>query len=74
MDTRLTDQKLRLLYKLTREHVINLHLTGFDDVSHALDNRQAPAYLDAVHLSGDANGIVARSVFDAWQHTDQRTR
>jgi lysophospholipase L1-like esterase len=74
MDTRLTDQKLRLLYKLTREHVINLHLTGFDDVSHALDNRQAPAYLDAVHLSGDANGIVARSVFDAWQHTDQWTR
>ena len=74
MDTRLTDQKLRLLYKLTREQVINLHLTGFDDVSHALDNRQVPAYLDAVHLSGDANGIVARSVFDAWQHTDQWTR
>ena len=74
MDTRLTDQKLRLLYRLTREQVLQLHLTAFDDVSHVLDSRQGPAYLDAVHLSGDANGIVARSVFEAWKDTGQQTR
>jgi lysophospholipase L1-like esterase len=67
MDPRLTDQKLRLLYKLTRDAVKKLGLPQFDDVSQALDGRQTAAYLDAVHLSGDANGIVARSVYQAWK-------
>jgi lysophospholipase L1-like esterase len=67
MDSRLTDTKLRQLYALTREDVMKLHLTEFEDVSHVLDGRTSAAYLDAVHLSGDANGLVARSVYDTWK-------
>jgi lysophospholipase L1-like esterase len=74
MDTRLSDPKLRQLYKLTRDQVVGLKLTRFVDVSHVLDGRQSAAYLDAVHLSGDANGIVARSVYDAWKNESLETR
>jgi hypothetical protein len=45
-----------------------LKLTRFIDVSHVLDGRQSPAYLDAVHLSGDANAVIARSLYDAWKN------
>ena len=67
LDSRLTDPKLRRLYALTRENVTKLNLPQFDDVSHVLDHRRAAAYLDAVHLSGDANGVVARAIYDAWR-------
>lgn len=67
MDTRLRDGKLRRLYTQTRDDVMKLHLPQFEDVSHALDGRKRAAYLDAVHLSGDANGVVARSILDAWK-------
>ncbi len=67
LDSRLTDDKLRRLYTLTREHVTKLNLPAFDDVSHVLDRRSSAAYLDAVHLSGDANGLVARAIYDAWR-------
>jgi hypothetical protein len=68
MDPRLRDSKLRELYKLTRDRVVGLKLTRFIDVSHVLDGRQSPAYLDAVHLSGDANAVIARSLYDAWKN------
>jgi lysophospholipase L1-like esterase len=74
MDTRLSDLKLRQLYKLTRDQVVALKLTQFVDVSHVLDGRHSAAYLDAVHLSGDANAIVARSVYDAWKNESLETR
>jgi lysophospholipase L1-like esterase len=67
MDTRLTDDKLRRLYALTREGVVKLQLSDFEDASHALDHRTSAAYLDAVHLSGDANGLVAHAIYDAWK-------
>jgi len=67
MDSRLTDEKLRRLYTLTREAVTKLQLTGFADASHALGRRTTAAYLDAVHLSGDANGLVARAIYDVWK-------
>jgi len=72
MDSRLTDAKLRRLYVLTREDITKLHLTGFDDASHVLDLRTGAAYLDAVHLSGDANGLVARAIYDAWKDGSTR--
>jgi hypothetical protein len=67
MDTRLTDDKLRRLYALTRENITRLQLADFDDASHVLDHRTTAAYLDAVHLSGDANGIVAHAIYDVWK-------
>jgi lysophospholipase L1-like esterase len=67
IDTRLTDDKLRRLYALTREGVARLELANFDDVSHVLDHRTTAAYLDAVHLSGDANGLVAHAIYDVWK-------
>jgi lysophospholipase L1-like esterase len=67
MDTRLTDDKLRRLYTLTRENITKLQLANFDDASHVLDHRTTAAYLDAVHLSGDANGIVAHAIYDVWK-------
>ena len=44
-----------------------LQLADFDDASHVLDHRTTAAYLDAVHLSGDANGLVAHAIYDAWK-------
>jgi lysophospholipase L1-like esterase len=67
LDSRLTDDKLRRLYALTREDVTKLNLPAFDDVSHVLDHRVSAAYLDAVHLSGDANAVVAHAIYDAWK-------
>ena len=67
MDTRLTDDKLRHLYALTREDITKLQLADFDDASHVLDHRTTAAYLDAVHLSGDANGLVAHAIYDVWK-------
>ena len=67
IDTRLTDDKLRHLYALTREDIIKLQLADFDDASHVLDHRTTAAYLDAVHLSGDANGLVAHAIYDVWK-------
>ncbi|HUL72267.1 MAG TPA: SGNH/GDSL hydrolase family protein [Vicinamibacterales bacterium] len=59
MDPRLTDQKLRNLYALSHTDIVAKHLNGFDDLSQALAGRTRACYLDAVHLCGACNGVVA---------------
>lgn len=67
VDPRLTDERLRQLYALTRDAVTRASLSNFADISHVLDRRTEPCYLDAVHLSGACNGVVARRMFEAWK-------
>ncbi|MFI5178048.1 MAG: SGNH/GDSL hydrolase family protein [Vicinamibacterales bacterium] len=63
IDPRLTDAKLRSLYALSRTGVVAKRLTGFYDLSQALDGRTQACYLDAVHLSGACNGVVASRIY-----------
>jgi hypothetical protein len=67
VDPRLTDERLRKLYALTRDGVVKANPPHFVDISHALDRRTQPCYLDAVHLSGACNGLVAQTIFEIWK-------
>lgn len=67
VDPRLTDERLRKLYALTRDGVGKANLSNFIDISHALDHRSQPCYLDAVHLSGACNQVVAQKIFEGWK-------
>jgi lysophospholipase L1-like esterase len=64
MDPRLTDDKLRRLYALARRDTGARHLSDFYDVSDVLAERTHACYLDAVHLSGACNGVVAARIYD----------
>jgi lysophospholipase L1-like esterase len=66
LDPRLTDSKLRRLYAATHADLLAAHLTHFQDLSHALDDRRAAAYFDAVHVNGQANRTIARAILQAW--------
>lgn len=63
-DARLTDEKLKTLYNLTRERVVSAGLENFYDISDALDDRESAYYVDAVHISGEGNGDVARKMLE----------
>ena len=67
MDPRLTDDKLRRLYALARHDTGAKHLTNFFDVSDAIAERTHACYLDAVHLSGACNGVVAARIYDIFR-------
>jgi hypothetical protein len=68
-DPRLTDEKLRRLYARSRDRTIALHLDHFWDLSHGLEERSNAVYVDAVHLSGEGNRIVAHQIYDAWRRS-----
>lgn len=63
-DNRLTDEKLKTLYRLTREYVRAANMKNFYDISDALDGRPGSYYLDAVHIGDDGNGMVAERMFE----------
>jgi lysophospholipase L1-like esterase len=67
IDTRLTDARLRQLYTLSRDRTVAARLDNFLDLSHVLEGRSKAVYLDAVHLSGEGNRIVASRIFEAWK-------
>jgi hypothetical protein len=67
MDPRLTDDKLRRLYALARHDTGAKQLTNFFDVSDALAERTHACYLDAVHVSGACNGVVAARICDLFR-------
>jgi hypothetical protein len=66
-DPRLTDAKLRELYARTRDEIRKLPLPRFVDMSDALEGRTTACYVDAVHLSGACNGIVARRMYELFR-------
>jgi lysophospholipase L1-like esterase len=66
MDPRLTDPRLRSLYRHTRDDELARRLPDFHDLTHVLDRREKAVYVDAVHLVGDGNRQVARAMFEAW--------
>lgn len=66
MDPRLTDDRLRELYRRVRELVRAKRLDQFEDISDVLDGRKEQYYLDAVHLSGNANKQVAARIIESW--------
>ncbi len=63
IDNRLTDGKLKTLYRLTRDAVVSLKLSHFYDLSRTLVGRPKAYYLDAVHISDDGNRVVAEKLF-----------
>ncbi len=64
IDPRLTDDKVKKLYALTVEDMRLLHLDNFSDLTDILKGRKEAYYLDGVHISGDANRIVAARIED----------
>ena len=66
-DPRLTDPTLQALYRRSLERVVGLNLGNFTDISHALAGRTEACYLDAVHISGRCNRIVAERIYGAWR-------
>jgi hypothetical protein len=71
MDPRLTDDRLRHVYAATRDVVRSKTMSDFYDVSDALDARSHACYVDAVHLSGTCDGIVASRLYAVWQQSRQ---
>jgi len=65
IDNRLTDEKLKKLYRETLADVVAMKLNNFYDLSHALVGRKKAYYLDAVHISDDGNEAVAERMFEA---------
>lgn len=63
-DNRLTDEKLKTLYHLTREYVRAVNPQNFYDISDALNGRQTAYYIDAVHIGADGNEEVAKKMFE----------
>lgn len=63
-DSRLSDEKLRELYRLTLENLNSKEIENFYDISDSLVDRKEAYYLDAVHISGEGNGDVARKMFE----------
>lgn len=66
IDPRLTDPKLVALYRETLDDVNSYHLKNFEDLSGALKGRPHAYYMDAVHISGEANGVIAKKIYDAF--------
>ena len=64
IDNRLTDEKLKTLYRSTLAHVRALELPHFYDLSQSLVGRTKAYYLDAVHLADDGNREVAERMFE----------
>ncbi len=67
IDNRLTDEKLKSLYRLTLADVNAAKLNNFYDLSRALVGREKAYYLDAVHISDDGNAAVAEKIFDVFE-------
>lgn len=64
VDPRLTDEKLKTLYRLTRDDMDKKHLTHFYNISDVLIGRPKAYYLDEVHVSGDGNQVIAEKILD----------
>lgn len=62
IDSRVTDQKLRALYRAVRADMNAMALDNFYDVAGVLGGRQKAYYLDSLHVSGEANGVIAREI------------
>lgn len=67
IDNRLTDEKLKTLYKLTLENVVAAKLNNFYDLSRALIGRKKAFYLDAVHISDEGNEAIAKRIYDTFE-------
>ncbi len=67
IDNRLTDEKLKALYRLTLEDVISANLNNFYDLSQSLAGRKKAYYLDAVHISDEGNEAVAKKISDIFE-------
>lgn len=63
-DARLTNEKLKTLYRLTRERVVSAGMDNFYDISSALDERKIAYYTDAVHISGEGNREIAKRILE----------
>lgn len=63
IDNRLTDEKLKTLYQITRKNVVDENLNNFYDLSRVLADREKAYYLDAVHISDEGNETVAKKIF-----------
>lgn len=64
IDNRLTDEKLKTLYRLSLENVVSANLNNFYDLSQSLVGRGKAYYLDAVHISDEGNEAVAKKIFE----------
>ncbi len=67
LDPRLTDQKLVALYRETLDDVDSYHLNNFEDLSGEFAGRPHAYYVDAVHVSGEANGVTAAKIYDVFK-------
>ncbi len=66
IDNRLTDEKLKSLFRLTLDDVLQAKLTNFYDLSLALADRTKAYYLDAVHISDDGNEAIAKRIIEVF--------
>ena len=62
IDNRLTDEKLKTLFRLTLADVRAANLNNFTDLSNALAQRTKAYYLDAVHIGEEGNAAVAQEI------------
>ena len=63
IDPRLTDDKLKELYRLSRDKINSMRLENFHDISGALLLREKAYYLDAAHISDEGNKAVAEDIY-----------
>jgi len=64
IDNRLTDEKLKQLYRSTLDEVLAMKLDNFYDLSRSLVGRPKAYYIDAVHISDDGNREIAEQIFE----------
>ncbi|MDP2598876.1 MAG: SGNH/GDSL hydrolase family protein [Candidatus Liptonbacteria bacterium] len=64
VDPHLTDPKSKSVFQLTRDAMLALKLNNFYDLTDALKGRTSAYYLDAVHVSGDANKVIAERMLE----------
>ncbi len=67
VDPWLGDEKRKELHRLVTKNLDAMKLDHFYDISDALAKRDAAYYLDAVHINGEGNEVVARRIADVFK-------
>lgn len=67
IDPKITDEKHRKVYEVVVQDLAAARLPNFFDISDALLGRTEPYYVDAVHISGAGNAVVAKRIFDIFE-------